>query len=74
MSLWDVSTPVSGHCQQCGDDLGTPLRVRATAEWVQSYQHDERLRRSVERAVVRLVVARHATSCAGAVALHQRTA
>ena len=63
--MWDVQTPVIGQCHACGDELNTPIRVRATAEWVERYHADERLRRSIDRAVVRLVVERHDSHCVG---------
>ena len=63
--MWDVTVPVTGRCRECGGDLGTEIIMRATQEWVDQYQSDERMRRVIDRAVVRLVVARHDRCCLG---------
>lgn len=63
--MWDVMVPVVGHCRECGDDLGTEVTLRATQDWVDQYQYDERMRRTIDHAVVRLVVARHSRRCVG---------
>ncbi|HEX9413388.1 MAG TPA: hypothetical protein VF916_07770 [Ktedonobacterales bacterium] len=63
--MWDVTVPVVGRCRACGEELGTEINVRATLEWVRHYQRDERLRRSIDQAVVHLVVARHTRGCLG---------
>jgi hypothetical protein len=63
--MWDVTVPVIGRCRDCGDELGTEINVRATQDWVDQYQSDERMRRAIDHAVVRLVVARHARHCIG---------
>jgi hypothetical protein len=57
--------PVVGHCRECGDDLGTEVTLRATQDWVDQYQYDDRMRRTIDHAVVRLVVARHGRRCVG---------
>lgn len=62
---WQVELPVEGRCQDCGEDLSTRLRIWATREWVRRYESDERLRRSVDRAVAERVVERHTPHCAG---------
>jgi hypothetical protein len=63
--MWDVTVPVIGRCRECGEELGTELNVRATQDWVDQYQTDERMRRVIDHAVVRLVVARHERRCLG---------
>jgi hypothetical protein len=63
--MWDVMVPVVGHCRECGEELATRINVRATQDWVDRYSGDERLRRSIDHAVVRLVVARHTRRCLG---------
>ncbi len=63
--MWDVLVPVIGRCPACGDELETEITVRATAEWVERYQREDALRRSVDQAIVRLVVARHDRRCLG---------
>jgi hypothetical protein len=63
--MWDVSVPVTGRCQECGDELETEIVLRATQDWLDQYQSDERLHRLIDRAVVRLVVARHERHCLG---------
>ena len=65
--MWDVTVPVVGRCRDCGEELGSEITVRATQEWVDHYQGDERMRRTIDRAVVRLVVARHMRQCLGRV-------
>jgi len=65
--MWDVIAPVIGRCRACGANLSVEMRVRATEDWVDRYQYDERLRRCVDRAVARVVVVRHERQCA---ALH----
>jgi hypothetical protein len=45
--------------------LGTVIKVRATQDWVDQYRADEWLRRRIDRAVVRLAVARHTRACLG---------
>jgi hypothetical protein len=62
---WEVTVPVVGRCRQCGADLETEIHVRATQEWIDGYEMDERLQRVIDQAVVRLVVARHARTCLG---------
>jgi hypothetical protein len=64
--MWDVTVPVLGRCPACGDDLETEITVRASADWVERYEREEYLRRSVDQAIVRLVVARHDPGCPGA--------
>ena len=63
--MWDVTVPVIGRCRECGDELGTDIVLRATQDWVDQYQSDERLHRLIDRAVVHLVVARHERHCLG---------
>ncbi|HEY7982645.1 MAG TPA: hypothetical protein VID73_00670 [Ktedonobacterales bacterium] len=63
--MWDITVPVIGRCRDCGDELGTEIIIRATAEWVERYQRDESLRHRANQAVVRLVVARHGRRCPG---------
>jgi hypothetical protein len=63
--MWDITVPVIGRCRECGEELGTEITVRATAEWVERYQCEEHLRRGVDQAIVRLVVARHSRRCLG---------
>ncbi len=61
--MWDVTAPVIGRCRACGANLSVEMRVRATEDWVDRYQYDERLRRSVDRAIARIVVLRHERQC-----------
>jgi hypothetical protein len=70
--MWDLMVPVIGRCRECGEELSTQINVRATHDWITRYQSDERLRRGVDQAVVRLAVARHARRCLGRT--HQRLA
>lgn len=65
--MWDVTVPVIGRCHECGDELGSEIVVRATQEWVDQYQSDDHVRRVIDQAVVRLVVARHERRCLGRV-------
>jgi hypothetical protein len=65
--MWDMTVPVIGRCRECGDELGAEVVVRATQEWVDQYQSDDRMRRVIDQAVVRLVVARHERHCLGRV-------
>lgn len=67
--MWDVVAPVIGRCRACGANLSVEMRLRATEDWVDRYQYDERLRRSVDRAVAQVVVVRHERLCP---ALRQR--
>ena len=67
--MWDVKVPVTGRCRECGEELGTVIKVRATQAWADRYRADEWLRRRIDRAVVRLVVERHARACLGQRAL-----
>ncbi len=63
--MWDVKVSIIGRCRDCGDDLATDINVRATYGWVDQYHGDDRMRRSINHAVVRLVVARHKRHCLG---------
>lgn len=63
--MWDVTVPVTGRCRECGEELGTVIKVRATQDWADQYRTDEWMRRRINRAVVRLVVARHGRMCLG---------
>lgn len=63
--MWDVTVPVTGRCRECGEELGTLIKVRATQAWADQYRADEWMRRRINRAVVRLVVARHERVCLG---------
>jgi hypothetical protein len=63
--MWDITVPVIGRCRECGDEMGTEIIIRASAEWVERYQREEPLRHRVNQAVVRLVVARHGRRCLG---------
>jgi hypothetical protein len=60
---WQIELPVEGRCQDCGDDIGTAVRIWAGREWIRRYQSEDRLRRSVDRSVARMVVERHARTC-----------
>jgi hypothetical protein len=66
MEMWDVTVPVIGRCRECGEELGTEITVRATAQWVERYQREAHLRGGVDQAIVRLVLARHSRRCLGA--------
>jgi len=68
-SMRDIIAPVIGRCRACGANLSVEMRVRATEDWADRYQQDERLRRSVDRAVAQTVVLRHERQCP---ALRQR--
>jgi hypothetical protein len=72
--MWDVTVPVIGRCRECGDELGTEVVLRATQDWVDQYQSDEQLHRLIDRAVVRLVVARHERRCLGHMPTRQELA
>ncbi|HLY29635.1 MAG TPA: hypothetical protein VKQ36_01280 [Ktedonobacterales bacterium] len=61
--MWDVIAPVIGYCRACGADLSIEVRLRATEEWADRYSYDERLRRKIDRAVVRIITERHMRSC-----------
>lgn len=63
--MWDVQVPIVGQCRQCGAELGTQLRIRATNDWTGRYAQDVGLRRRIDRSLVRLVVERHARHCPG---------
>ena len=61
--MWNVTVPVVGRCRACGEDLEIALRVRATPEWIERYEADDRQWRQINRALVRYAVARHERRC-----------
>lgn len=63
--MWSKMVPVVGRCRACGEEIGTELRLRATPEWHDRYEREDGLRRRVDGAIVRLIVARHERRCAG---------
>lgn len=67
--MWDVELPVVGRCPACGDDLTGAVRIHSTTSWITRYHTDDRLYSGINRAVERLVIERHARTCA---ARHQR--
>ena len=62
--MWDVELPVVGRCPECGDDLAGAVRIHSTANWIARYHADDRLYSGINRAVERLVIERHARTCA----------
>jgi hypothetical protein len=63
--MWTMSVPVVGQCRDCGEDIEVALRVRATSAWLGRYEGEDRLRRRVNRALVRAAVERHERRCTG---------
>jgi len=61
--MWNVTVPVVGRCRACGEDLEIALRLRATPEWIERYESDDRQWRQINRALVRYAVARHGRRC-----------
>lgn len=64
--MWDVELPIEGCCPECGADLSTTERIRATADWIARYRQDTRLARGINHVVAQRVLERHAPRCAGA--------
>lgn len=62
--MWDVELPIEGCCPECGADLSTTVRIRATAAWIARYRQDTRLERGINRSVTQRVLERHAPRCA----------
>lgn len=62
--MWDVELPIEGCCPECGVDLATTVRIRATTEWIARYRQDTRLARGVNRSVTQRVLERHSARCA----------
>jgi hypothetical protein len=62
--MWDVELPIEGCCPECGADLATTVRIRATAEWIARYRQDTRLARGINRSVTQRVLERHSARCA----------
>ena len=62
--MWDVELPIEGCCPECGADLSTTIRIRATAAWIARYRQDARLARGINRSVTQRVLERHAPRCA----------
>ena len=40
--MWNVTVPVVGRCRACGEDFEIALRPRATPEWIERYESDDR--------------------------------
>lgn len=64
--MWDVELPIEGCCPECGADLATTARIRATAAWIARYRQDARLARGINRSVTQRVLERHAPRCQAA--------
>lgn len=62
--MWDVELPIEGCCPECGADLMTTTRIRATAAWIARYRQDTRLARGINRSVAQRVLERHSSRCA----------
>ena len=60
---WQRLLPVVGRCQECGEDISTTLLIWASTAWVNRYESDARLRRSVDLAVARKAVEQHQRIC-----------
>jgi hypothetical protein len=71
--MWDVELPIEGCCPECGADLATTVRIRATAEWIARYRQDTRLARGINRSVTQRVLERHSARCAASAASSARS-
>ena len=63
--MQEIQLPVTGLCPDCGTDLSDNISLWAPTSWLNRYETDLRLRRGIDRSVVRLVLDRHRRNCAG---------
>jgi hypothetical protein len=63
--MQEIQLPVTGLCPDCGTDLSDKISLWAPTNWLNRYETDLRLRRGIDRSVVRLVLDRHRRQCAG---------
>jgi len=71
--MQEILLPVTGLCPDCGTDLSVEISLCATVSWLNRYETDLRLRRGIDRSVVRLVLDQHRRQCAGRSARQKRT-
>ncbi|MGO8948167.1 MAG: hypothetical protein ACLQUY_10985 [Ktedonobacterales bacterium] len=69
--MQEIVLPVTGLCPDCGTDLSGEISLWAPASWLNRYETESRLRRGIDRSVVRLVLDRHQDQCAGHGARHK---
>jgi hypothetical protein len=64
-SVQEIVLPVTGLCPDCGIDLSGEISLWAPASWLNRYETDLRLRRGIDRSIVRVVLDRHKRQCVG---------
>ena len=63
--MQEILLPVTGLCPECGLDLSDKISLWAPFGWLDRYQADLRLRRGIDRSIVKIVLERHKGQCAG---------
>jgi len=63
--MQEILLPVTGLCPDCRVDLSDKISLWAPNGWLERYEADLRLRRGIDRSVVKIVLERHKRECAG---------
>jgi hypothetical protein len=69
--MQEIVLPITGLCPDCGTDLSGEISLWAPASWLNSYETDHRLRRGIDRSIVRIVIDHHKRECGGREARHR---
>jgi hypothetical protein len=72
--MQEILLPVTGLCPDCGVDLSDKISLWAPYSWLDRYEADLRLRRGIDRSIVKIVLERHKPQCAGRGARHKLAA